>query len=75
MNKPPKGTLSKAEQRWAEATKRDNEVRSAIKDAAIRQREKIARLRTLRTEKEEADSLMAKEQAAAAATKKRSRAS
>jgi hypothetical protein len=67
MSKPSSGNVTKAEQRWAEATKRDKQARKAIQEVAVHRTEKIARLRALRASKEEADRVAAEREAEAKA--------
>lgn len=64
MNKSISRHVSKAEQRWADATKREKQVRKASEEVASLRTEKIARLRALRSVKEEADRLAAEKDAA-----------
>lgn len=81
MSKTTSRHVSKAEQRWADATKREKQVRKATQEIATHRTEKIARLRALRSSKEEADREAAEKEAAdkvktkedAAAKKKRTR--
>ncbi len=55
MSKSTSRHVSKAEQRWADATKREKQVRKASEEVAVHRTEKIARLRALRAVKEETD--------------------
>ena len=64
MSKSTSRHVSKAEQRWADATKREKQVRKASLEVANHRTEKIARLRALRSSKEEADRQTAEKDAA-----------
>lgn len=64
MSKSTSRHVSKAEQRWADATKREKQERKASQEVANHRTEKIARLRALRSVKEEADRLAAAQDAA-----------
>lgn len=64
MSKSTSRHVSKAEQRWADATKREKETRKVSQEIATHRTEKIARLRALRSSKEEADRQTAEKDAA-----------
>jgi len=64
MSKSTSRHVSKAEQRWADATKREKQVRKASQEIATHRTEKIARLRALRSSKEEAERQTAEKEAA-----------
>ena len=64
MSKSTSRHVSKAEQRWADATTREKETRKVSQEIATHRTEKIARLRALRSSKEEADRQTAEKDAA-----------